>query len=100
MPFDFDLLAIGSGPAGQRAAVQAAKLGKRAAIVEQQAGIGGVCLESGTIPSKTFREAVITVTSAAESLGRQGLVRTILSVNEAEQSITFAGDMPEGSYAR
>ena len=38
----------------QRAAVQAAKLGKRAAIIEQQAGIGGVCLESGTIPSKTF----------------------------------------------
>jgi NAD(P) transhydrogenase len=75
--FDFDLLAIGSGPAGQRAAVQAAKLGKRAAIIEQQAGIGGVCVESGTIPSKTFREAVITVTGAAESLARQGLLRTI-----------------------
>jgi NAD(P) transhydrogenase len=75
--FDFDLLAIGSGPAGQRAAVQAAKLGKRAGIIEQQAGIGGVCVESGTIPSKTFREAVITVTGAAESLARQGLLRTI-----------------------
>jgi NAD(P) transhydrogenase len=75
--FDFDLLAIGSGPAGQRAAVQAAKLGKRAAIIEQQAGVGGVCVESGTIPSKTFREAVITVTGAAESLARQGLLRTI-----------------------
>jgi NAD(P) transhydrogenase len=75
--FDFDLLAIGSGPAGQRAAVQAAKLGKRAAIIEQQAGIGGVCLESGTIPSKTFREAVLSVTNAAESLGRQGLVRAV-----------------------
>jgi NAD(P) transhydrogenase len=75
--FDFDLLAIGSGPAGQRAAVQAAKLGKRAAIIEQQAGIGGVCVESGTIPSKTFREAVITVTGAAESLARQGLLRAI-----------------------
>ncbi|MFI5250552.1 MAG: Si-specific NAD(P)(+) transhydrogenase [Gemmatimonadales bacterium] len=77
MAFDFDLLAIGSGPAGQRAAVQAAKLGKRAAIIERQAGIGGVCVESGTIPSKTFREAVLSVTNAAESLGRQGLVRAV-----------------------
>jgi NAD(P) transhydrogenase len=75
--YDFDLLAIGSGPAGQRAAVQASKLGKRAAIVEQQAGIGGVCLESGTIPSKTFREAVVAMTTAIDSLARQGLGRAV-----------------------
>ena len=54
----FDLICIGSGPAGQRAAVQAAKLGKRVAVIEKQTCIGGVCLETGTIPSKTFREAV------------------------------------------
>ena len=77
MPFDFDLLAIGSGPAGQRAAVQAAKLGKQAAIVEQRAGIGGVCLQSGTIPSKTFREAVLALTNAADSLTRLGLGRAL-----------------------
>ncbi len=57
-PYDFDLVCIGSGPAGQRAAVQAAKLGKRVAVIEKQTCIGGVCIETGTIPSKTFREAV------------------------------------------
>jgi NAD(P) transhydrogenase len=57
--YDYDLVCIGSGPAGQRAAVQAAKLGKRAAIVEKQRCLGGVCLGTGTIPSKTLREAVL-----------------------------------------
>jgi NAD(P) transhydrogenase len=56
--FDYDLVCIGSGPAGQRAAVQAAKIGKRVALVEKQRCVGGVCIETGTIPSKTFREAV------------------------------------------
>src|SRR3954454_9136465 len=55
---DYDLICIGSGPAGQRAAIQAAKLGKRVAVIEKQRSIGGVCIETGTIPSKTFREAV------------------------------------------
>jgi NAD(P) transhydrogenase len=57
-PAHYDLVCIGSGPAGQRAAVQAAKLGKRVAVVEKQRSVGGVCIETGTIPSKTFREAV------------------------------------------
>ena len=57
--FDFDLFVIGSGPAGQRAAIQAAKLGKRVAIAEFKAMIGGVCINIGTIPSKTLREAVL-----------------------------------------
>jgi NAD(P) transhydrogenase len=56
--YDYDLVCIGSGPAGQRAAVQAAKLGKRVAVLERQRVVGGVCIETGTIPSKTFREAV------------------------------------------
>ena len=59
--YDVDLLCIGSGPAGQRAAVQAAKLGKRVALVEKGRLLGGVCLDTGTIPSKTFREAVLAV---------------------------------------
>src|SRR5262245_13422281 len=63
---DFDLLCIGSGPAGQRAAVQAAKLGKRAALVEREQVVGGVCLHTGTIPSKTFREAVLYFAQRAE----------------------------------
>lgn len=57
-PFDVDLICIGSGPAGQRAAIQASKLGKRVVVIEKQRCIGGVCIETGTIPSKTFREAV------------------------------------------
>jgi NAD(P) transhydrogenase len=58
-PYDYDLVCIGSGPAGQRAAVQAAKLGKRAAVIERMSCVGGVCVDSGTIPSKTLREAVL-----------------------------------------
>ncbi|MEP6731519.1 MAG: Si-specific NAD(P)(+) transhydrogenase, partial [bacterium] len=57
--YDYDLVCIGSGPAGQRGAVQAAKLGKRVALVERRSTVGGTCLATGTIPSKTFREAVL-----------------------------------------
>ena len=55
----FDLVVIGSGPGGQRAAVQAAKLGRTVAIVERASDLGGVCINTGTIPSKTLREAVL-----------------------------------------
>jgi NAD(P) transhydrogenase len=67
--YDYDLISIGSGPAGQRAAVQAAKLGKRAAVVEKLRCVGGVCLGTGTIPSKTLREAVLAF---SPSPGRPG----------------------------
>src|SRR5215813_12329598 len=63
--FDFDLVCIGSGPAGQRGAVQAAKMGRRVALVEKRGTLGGVCLDTGTIPSKTFREAVVWAVGAA-----------------------------------
>ena len=55
----FDLIVIGSGPAGQRAAIQGAKMGKSVALIERREVIGGVCINSGTIPSKTIREAVL-----------------------------------------
>ncbi len=55
----YDLIVIGSGPAGQRAAIQGAKSGKRVALVERREVIGGVCINTGTIPSKTMREAVL-----------------------------------------
>src|SRR6185436_262345 len=55
----FDLIVIGSGPAGQRAAIQGAKLGKRVALVERTEFVGGCCINTGTIPSKTMREAVL-----------------------------------------
>ena len=66
MAYDFDLLVIGSGPAGQKAAIQAAKLHRRVAVVEQQHMVGGVCINSGTIPSKTLREAVLYLTGMTQ----------------------------------
>lgn len=56
---NYDLIVIGSGPAGQRAAIQAAKLGKRSAVIEKKGVVGGVCINIGTIPSKTLREAAL-----------------------------------------
>ena len=58
-PADFDLICLGSGPAGQKAAIQAAKAGFRAAVVEREREIGGSCLLSGTIPSKALREQAL-----------------------------------------
>src|ERR1700730_7506530 len=57
--FDYDLLVIGSGPAGQRAAIQGAKLNKKVAIVERRTVLGGCSVNLGTIPSKTLREAAL-----------------------------------------
>jgi len=56
---EYDLLVIGSGPSGQRAAVSAVKRGKRVALIEMRDVVGGVCINTGTIPSKTMREAVL-----------------------------------------
>ena len=58
----FDLVVIGSGPAGQKGAICAAKMRKRVAIIERKGMIGGVCVHTGTIPSKTLREAVLYLT--------------------------------------
>ncbi|MCK5092337.1 MAG: Si-specific NAD(P)(+) transhydrogenase [Gammaproteobacteria bacterium] len=55
----FDFIVIGSGPAGQRAAVQAKKIGKNVAVIEQRTAVGGVSVHTGTIPSKTLREAAL-----------------------------------------
>ena len=55
----YDLIVIGSGPAGQRAAIYAAKLGKKVALVEMREVVGGTSINTGTIPSKTMREAVL-----------------------------------------
>jgi len=59
---DYDLLVIGSGPGGQKAAIAAAKLDRRVAVVERPEMLGGVCLNTGTIPSKTLREAILYLT--------------------------------------
>ncbi|NLI15732.1 MAG: Si-specific NAD(P)(+) transhydrogenase [candidate division Zixibacteria bacterium] len=64
--YDYDLIVIGTGPAGQKAAIAAAKFGKKVAIIEKRMVVGGVCINTGTIPSKTIREAVINLTGYAE----------------------------------
>ncbi|TVQ65525.1 MAG: FAD-dependent oxidoreductase, partial [Phycisphaerales bacterium] len=59
----YDLCVIGSGPAGQKAAIQAAKLGKSVCVVERQRVVGGAALNTGTIPSKSLREAILNLTA-------------------------------------
>src|SRR4051794_8066682 len=59
---EYELLVVGSGPGGQRAAIAAAKMGRRVAVVDRKGMVGGVCVNTGTIPSKTMREAVLFLT--------------------------------------
>ncbi|OBI88515.1 NAD(P)(+) transhydrogenase [Mycobacterium asiaticum DSM 44297] len=63
---EYDLVVLGSGPGGQKAAIAAAKLGKSVAIVERGRMVGGVCVNTGTIPSKTLREAVVYLTGMSQ----------------------------------
>jgi NAD(P) transhydrogenase len=83
--FDYDLLVIGSGPAGQKAAIQAAKLGRNAAVVERQT-LGGVSVNRGTIPSKTLREAVIYLTGLSQRAvyGESYRVKEDITVDDLE----------------
>jgi NAD(P) transhydrogenase len=72
----YDLLVIGSGPAGQKAALSAAKLGKRVALIDRSDRVGGVCIHTGTIPSKAMREAVlhyIARGNSSQTVGHLGL---------------------------
>ena len=79
---ELDLLVIGSGPSGQKAAIQAAKLGKRVAVAERKERLGGVSIHTGTIPSKTLREAVL------EQLAQRPLdVLDPTRVEESEQAV-------------
>ncbi len=96
MAYEFDLIVIGSGPAGQRAAVQAAKLGKRVAICERRKMVGGVCLHTGTMPSKTFREAVLSLVRPAHAYAEpcevprptmESLTQRVAAVVEREVSV-------------
>lgn len=64
--YDYDLFVIGTGPGGQRAAVQAAKLGKRVGVAEAGTVVGGICIAKGTIPSKTLREAALYLSGYRE----------------------------------
>jgi NAD(P) transhydrogenase len=82
--FDYDLLVIGCGPGGQKAAIAAAKLGKRAAVVERASTVGGVCVNTGTIPSKTLRETVLYLTglSQREVYGQSYRVKSDITMQD------------------
>lgn len=91
-----DFAVIGSGPAGQKAAIQAAKLGKRVALIEKESVPGGGCLNSGTIPSKSLREAILDLSRYHErsfgiknhrEIALNDLNFRLRSVLEAERSI-------------
>src|SRR5579862_8332325 len=101
----YDLIVIGSGPSGQRAAVAATKMKKRVAVVESRSVVGGVCINTGTIPSKTMREAVLhlsgynyrsvygmnyrvkeKITMADLAFRVQSVIKTEVDVTEAQLS--------------
>ena len=101
----YDLIVIGSGPAGQRAAVAASKMNKRVVVVEARIVVGGVCINTGTIPSKTMREAVLhlsgynyrsiyginyrvkeKITMADLAFRVQAVIKTEVDVTEAQLS--------------
>jgi NAD(P) transhydrogenase len=81
---DFDVLVLGSGPGGQKAAIAAAKLGRRVGLVERRNMIGGVCINTGTIPSKTLREAVLYLTgmSQRELYGQSYRVKEEITISD------------------
>ena len=80
----YDLVVIGSGPAGQKGAIAAAKLGKSVAIVDRKAMVGGVCLHTGTIPSKTLREAILYFSGITQRTfyGRDYSLKDAISVTD------------------
>ena len=86
--FSYDLVSIGSGPGGQKAAIQAAKLGKRVAIVDANPLVGGVCLHDGTIPSKSFREAIMHLSGYKERS----------HYGKREPSLRLAGYLDESAH--
>jgi NAD(P) transhydrogenase len=80
----YDLVVIGSGPAGQKGAIAAAKLGKRVAVVDRLDMLGGVCIHGGTVPSKTLREAILHLTGFRHRsfYGSDYVVRNRISIRD------------------
>ena len=87
MSHEFELLVVGSGPAGQKAAIQAAKLRKRVALVERRREVGGASVNTGTIPSKTIREAILYLTGLNQRAiyGQGYRLRDEISVEDLAQ---------------
>lgn len=87
---EYDLVVIGSGPAGQKAAIAAAKMRKKVAVVDSKGRIGGVCVHTGTIPSKTFREAVLYLTGFSQRAfyGRDYALKENISMQDLMVRVT------------
>ena len=85
----YDLAVIGSGPAGQKAAIAATKLGRRVAIIDAKGSLGGVCLTTGTIPSKTLREAVLYLTGFRQRAiyGKSYRLQNNISADDLDQRV-------------
>ena len=85
----FDLIVVGSGPAGRRGAIQAAKLGKKVLVIEQGKRVGGVSVHTGTIPSKTLRETALNLTGWRERgfYGRSYRVKQEISADDLRQRL-------------
>ena len=90
----YDLIVIGSGPAGRRAAVQAAKLGRSVLVVERGRRVGGVCVHTGTIPSKTLRETVLNLSGWRERgfYGRAYRAKNDISAADLGRRLTMTLD--------
>jgi NAD(P) transhydrogenase len=82
--YDYDLVVIGCGPGGQKAAIAAAKLGKRAVVIESSDVVGGACINTGTISSKTLRETVVYLTglSQREMYGQSYRVKSEITMDD------------------
>ena len=89
--YNCDFLVVGSGPAGQRAAIQAAKLGKNVVLIERRSSVGGVTVHTGTIPSKTLREAILYLTGwrQREFYGHDYRVKQSITVEDLAQRLQF-----------
>jgi len=102
----FDCAVIGSGPAGQKAAIQAAKLGKKAVVIEKSSVLGGAAINTGTIPSKALREAVLHLTGASYRglFGDSYRVKRNITIADlifvSEQVIRHELDLVRGHFDR
>ncbi len=72
---NFDLVVIGCGPAGEKAAAQAAYFGKRVAVIEAAEHVGGSCINTGTVPSKTLRESPSTFPASSNAASTASTIR-------------------------
>ena len=90
----YDLIVVGSGPAGRRGAIQAAKLGKRVLVVEKGTRVGGVSVHTGTIPSKTLRETALNLTGWRERgfYGRSYRVKQEISADDLRRRLLITLD--------